>query len=103
MKNPLVILILTITSMFAVLAQSAEADRVRAIVGATVVDLDAGEAIRNAVVLIQGEVITAVGNSATVFVPATAEVFDAKCTWFIPVLMNMHVHLCLIFPVYLSS
>jgi len=98
MKKPRVILILAITSMFAVLAQSAEADRVRAIVGGTVVDLDGGEAIRNAVVLIQGEVITAVGSAATVEVPATAEIIDAKGTWLIPGLMNMHVHLGLILP-----
>ena len=98
MKMPRVILILAITSMFSVLAQTAEADRVRAIVGATVVDLDGGEPIRNAVVLIQGEEITAVGNATTVEVPATAEVIDAKGTWLIPGLMNMHVHLGLILP-----
>ncbi len=98
MKKPRVILILAITSMFGVLAQTAEADRVRAIVGATVVDLDGGEPIRNAVVIIQGEEITAVGNAATVEVPASAEVIDAKGTWLIPGLMNMHVHLGLILP-----
>ncbi|MCZ6825931.1 MAG: amidohydrolase family protein, partial [Gammaproteobacteria bacterium] len=98
MKKSRVILILAITSMFGVLAQTAEADRVRAIVGATVVDLGGGEPIRNAVVLIQGEEITAVGHATAVEIPATAEVIDAKGTWLIPGMMNMHVHLGLILP-----
>jgi imidazolonepropionase-like amidohydrolase len=98
MKMYRVILILAVSLMLGLPAHTADADRVRAIVGATVVDLDGGEPIRNAVVLIQGEKITAVGNAAAVEVPATAEVIDATGTWLIPGMMNMHVHLGLILP-----
>lgn len=71
---------------------------VKALVGATVVDLDGDSAIEDAVVLIKGERITAVGNSAAVSVPAGAEIIDASGKWLIPGLMNMHVHLGLKLP-----
>ena len=93
-----VILILAITSGFGVLAQAAGADQVKAIVGATVVDLHGNEPIEDAVVLIDGEKITAIGNAATVDVPATADIINAEGTWLIPGMMNMHVHLGLILP-----
>jgi len=98
MKKFQVILILATTAVFGVLAQAAGADQVKAIVGATVVDLYGDEPIEDAVVLIEGEKIIAIGGAATVDVPSTAEVINADGTWLIPGLMNMHVHLGLVLP-----
>ena len=70
----------------------------KAIVGASVVDLEGGEPIRDAVVIIEGARIKAIGPSATTEVPAGAEVIRADDAWLIPGLMNMHVHLGLILP-----
>jgi len=97
-KKSKLILILAATAVFGVLSQPVGADQSIAIVGATVVDLYGDEPIENAVVLIEGERIIAIGSAATVDVPATAEVINAEDTWLIPGMMNMHVHLGLVLP-----
>jgi hypothetical protein len=71
---------------------------VKAIVGATVVDLDGESNLRDAVVLVEGERIAAIGVRGDVSIPDGAEVIDATGTWLIPGLMNMHVHLGLVLP-----
>jgi imidazolonepropionase-like amidohydrolase len=71
---------------------------VKALVGGTVVDVDSGEALRDAVVLVDGERIAAIGASGEVDVPADADVIDVAGQWLVPGLMNMHVHLGLILP-----
>lgn len=70
----------------------------RAIVGANVVDIDSGGAIENAVVLVDGERIAAIGERGEVDIPAGTDIVDAEGLWLIPGLMNMHVHLGLILP-----
>ncbi|HEX4677276.1 MAG TPA: amidohydrolase family protein [Steroidobacteraceae bacterium] len=74
------------------------AGQIKAIVGGTVVDVTNGRTIANAVVLINGERITAVGPAETISVPAGAEVIHADGKWLLPGLMNMHVHLGLKLP-----
>ncbi len=69
-----------------------------AIVGGTVVDLDGKSPIENAVILVEGEKITAIGPASEISIPGGAERIDASGTWLIPGLMNMHVHLGLILP-----
>ena len=64
-----------------------------AIVGGTLVDLDGEAPIENAVIVVNGERITAIGSAAEVEIPADAKQIDAKGKWLIPGLMNMHVHL----------
>lgn len=71
---------------------------VKALTGATIVSLDGGAPIQDAVVLVAGEKITAIGSANEVNIPADAEVIDASGTWLIPGLMNMHVHLGLVLP-----
>jgi imidazolonepropionase-like amidohydrolase len=78
-------------------AQPAAPPKLKAIVGATVVNIDGGSAVNNAVVLIEGDKIRAIGPAGTE-VPAGAEVLRAAGTWLIPGLMNMHVHLGLKLP-----
>ncbi|WP_052507796.1 amidohydrolase family protein [Sphingomonas hengshuiensis] len=71
---------------------------VTALVGATVVAIDGGAPIRDAVVLVQGERILQVGPSASVAVPAGARVVPMQGKWLLPGLMNMHVHFGLKLP-----
>ncbi len=69
-----------------------------ALVGGSVVNLDNGKALDDAVVLVDGERIAAVGSRADVSIPADAKVIDASGKWVVPGLMNMHVHLGLKLP-----
>ncbi len=69
-----------------------------AIVGGSVVDLDGGAPLRDAVILIEGERITAIGAAGELAVPPDAEIIDVEGAWLIPGLMNMHVHLGLKLP-----
>lgn len=69
-----------------------------AIVGASVVNLDGGAPIENAVVIVDGEKVTAVGPADTTPVPSEASRIDATGTWLIPGLVNVHVHLGLVLP-----
>jgi imidazolonepropionase-like amidohydrolase len=82
----------------AALASAAEPGTVKAVTGATLVNLDGDSHLRNAVVLIEGERISAIGAAEDVPVPDDAEVIDAAGTWLVPGLMNMHVHLGLVLP-----
>jgi imidazolonepropionase-like amidohydrolase len=79
-------------------AVAAEPATVKAVIGATLVNLDGDSHLRNAVVLIEGERISAIGSAEDVPVPDGAEVIDAAGTWLVPGLMNMHVHLGLVLP-----
>ncbi len=69
-----------------------------AIVGASVVNLDGGAPIENAVIIVDGEKVTAVGRADTTPVPPEASRIDATGTWLIPGLVNVHVHLGLVLP-----
>lgn len=80
------------------LADDMPPPRLRAIVGAHVVDTTGGPAIHDAVVLISGERITAVGTRTSLAVPAGAEVVALPGKWLAPGLMNMHVHFGLLLP-----
>ena len=72
--------------------------QVKAIVGASVVILDGGAPIQDAVVVIDGERISAIGPSGSTRVPTGAEVIRADGMWLMPGLTNMHVHLGLALP-----
>ena len=78
-------------------AQVASA-QVTALVGGTVVNLEGGPHLEDAVVLVDGERISAVGARGDVAIPDNAQVIDQRGQWLIPGLMNMHVHLGLILP-----
>lgn len=92
------ILLLAIFSM-----SSAQAVERVALVGGSVINIDNGKVTRDAVVLIEGERITAVGSAKDVSIPEEMEVIDMNGTWLIPGLMNMHVHLGLKLPGKMSS
>jgi imidazolonepropionase-like amidohydrolase len=63
-----------------------------AIVGATVVDVNGKSNIQDAVVLIEGNQIKAVGPRSKVRLPRGAEVIDARGKYLIPGLIDTHTH-----------
>jgi imidazolonepropionase-like amidohydrolase len=67
--------------------------RMKALVGGTLIDGFGGVPIRNSVVLIDGERITAVGTVGTLTVPPGAEVISTEGMSVLPGLWDMHVHL----------
>ena len=79
-------------------ALTAHAAGTTAIVGGTIVDLAGKAPIENAVIVVEGDRIAAIGAADKVNIPEDAEQIDAKGTWLIPGLMNMHVHLGLVLP-----
>jgi imidazolonepropionase-like amidohydrolase len=66
-----------------------------AIVGATVIDGNGGAPIADAVVMIDGARITAVGPRSAVRIPDGARQIDARGRWIVPGLIDTNVHLSL--------
>lgn len=86
---------------YALLCFQAHADErpaIKALIGATVVDLEGRTPLREAVVLVDGDRISAIGAAGSLDIPEDAEVIELGDTWLIPGLMNMHVHLGLVLP-----
>jgi imidazolonepropionase-like amidohydrolase len=69
------------------------ANQVVAIVGATLIDGRGGAPLLDAVVVVRGEKIVAVGGRAAVSIPAGAEVVDAKGFTLLPGLIDSHFHI----------
>jgi len=80
-------LILTLISTLPAAAQ------VTALTGATVIDGNGGTPIPDAVIVIAGRKIAAVGPRSSVSVPAGAQRMDASGKYIIPGLMDANVHL----------
>jgi imidazolonepropionase-like amidohydrolase len=70
-------------------------NRIKALVGGTLIDGFGGRPIRNSVVLIDGERISAVGVQGVLAIPAGAEVVSTEGMSVLPGLWDMHVHLML--------
>ncbi len=73
----------------------AQETRTTALVGGTLIDGNGGAPLRNSVILIEGERITAVGTVGAVTIPAGAEVVSTEGMSVLPGLWDMHVHLML--------
>ena len=65
----------------------------RAFTGATVIDGNGGKPIANAVLLIDGKTIKAVGPASRVSIPSSAERIDVSGKYIVPGLMDANVHL----------
>ena len=63
-----------------------------ALVGGNVVDVDTGNVMMNAVVIVTGGRISAVGPAASTTIPPDAKQVSMAGRWLIPGLMNMHTH-----------
>jgi imidazolonepropionase-like amidohydrolase len=72
---------------------SAQKDTALAITHVTVIDCTGAAAMPNSTVVLTGHLISAVGPSETVPIPANARVIDAKGKFLIPGLWDMHGHL----------
>jgi len=70
-------------------------DAVTAIVGGTIVDGNGGPPIADAVLLVAGTRIAAVGPRRAVTIPADARQIDARGRWILPGLIDTNVHLSL--------
>ncbi len=68
---------------------------VKALVGGTLIDGYGGRPIRDSVILVDGERISAVGTVTTLPVPKGAEVISTEGMSVLPGLWDMHVHLML--------
>jgi len=79
--------------VFGLLTGSAVEASVRAFEGATVIDGNGGPPLVDAVVLVDGERIRAVGPRAQVAIPADAERIDVRGKYIVPGLMDANVHL----------
>ncbi len=73
------------------LAAPAQSARVVAVKAGRVLDVRSGEMTSNAIILIQGERITAVGPNVSI--PAGADVVDLKTMTVLPGLIDSHTHL----------
>lgn len=69
-----------------------------AIVGASVVKVEDGSVIPNAVVLIEGDRIKALGPAGSVTLPADVQTIRMDGKWLAPGLLNMHTHFGLKLP-----
>ena len=76
-------------------AAQAQGAAVTAIVGGTVIDGNGGPPIVDAVVLINGSRISAIGPRAVVPIPADARRIDATGRWIVPGFIDTNVHLSL--------
>lgn len=84
--------------LFSATASAAGPSGKLALIGGNVVDLNGGKPLRDAVILVEGEKILAIGSAQQVSIPSGTEVIDVRNTWLIPGLMNMHVHLGIVLP-----
>ena len=91
----LVTLVLATTSPAAQTPRPTPASRITALVGGTLIDGFGGRPVRNSVILIDGERISAVGVQGTLAIPANAEVISTEGMSVLPGLWDMHVHLML--------
>jgi imidazolonepropionase-like amidohydrolase len=98
MKKLCMALIFFITSSFCLSTQAAQSNSVKAIVGATLLDINGKNDIDNVVLIVSGEKISAIGSRDDTSIPDNAEIIDATGHWLVPGLMNMHVHLGFLMP-----
>ena len=91
-RRPFLLAVLAATAFGAVvLSQQAPAAGRTALTGATVIDVVAGTTVPDAVIVIEGDKITAFGGRTTP-IPAGAARVDLSGTFVIPGLFDSHVH-----------
>lgn len=87
----LALLVLLSAAPLSMLGQSSSGTKL-AIVGGRLIDGWGGEPVERAVILIEGDSITAVGNLQTLKVPPDYDVVDASGMTVLPGLIDLHVH-----------
>ncbi len=66
--------------------------KLKAMVGGTLIDGYGSDPIKNSVIIIEGELITAVGTIKTLSIPENAEIISTEGMTVLPGLWDMHVH-----------
>src|SRR5262245_16950856 len=94
-RRPLALLGLAAALMLAGAAPSAQPQPSIAIAGATVIDGSGGPPIADAVIVISGSRISAIGPRGRVSIPADANQVDLRGRWIVPGLIDTNVHLSL--------
>ncbi len=89
------LLALSLLAFSSAYAAAVRADSVTAIVGATIIDGNGGQSLRDAVVLITGRRITAVGSRENVKIPKGARIIDAAGKFLVPGFIDTNVHMSL--------
>src|SRR6476646_2286968 len=86
---------IAICGLLLALAPMASAEPVTVLTGATVIDGTGKDAVKDAVIVIDGRKIVAVGPRASVKIPAGAREVNVAGKYIIPGLMDANVHLVL--------
>jgi len=84
--------ILVVLALLGITMLQAQEQKVKALVGGTLIDGYGSTPVQNSVVIIQGEKIIAVGNMENTPIPAAAEVISTEGMTVLPGLWDMHVH-----------
>jgi len=92
-KTILSLCLLLIFSLSLSTGLAAKNAEVIALVGATLIDGTGGNPIKDAVVLIEGANIKAVGQKGKVQIPNDARMIDVSEKWILPGFIDLHVHL----------
>lgn len=74
------------------LAFAQDEEKVIALVGGTLIDGTGAPPVPDAIVIIKGERIAAVGRSGKLKIPEEAEKIDVAGKWILPGFMDLHVH-----------
>lgn len=88
MKNGFLCIIIASISFFV----NAQDSHIKALVGGTLIDGFGSLPIKNSVIIIQGDKITAVGNKDNTSIPVNAEIISTEGMSVLPGLWDMHVH-----------
>jgi imidazolonepropionase-like amidohydrolase len=84
---------LTFTVIVLITFQGLAQSNIKALVGGTLIDGFSSTPIQNSVIIIEGEIIKAVGTVETLPIPEGAEVISTEGMSVMPGLWDMHVHL----------
>ena len=74
------------------LAFAQDEEKVIALVGGTLIDGTGAPPVPDAIVIIKGERIAAVGRSGKLKIPEEAEKIDVAGKWILPGFIDLHVH-----------
>ena len=88
MKKALLLLLFTLSVSIA----TSQENKIKALVGGTLIDGFGSTPIRNSVVIIDGEKIKEIGTIGTIKIPNIAEVISTEGMTVLPGLWDMHVH-----------
>jgi imidazolonepropionase-like amidohydrolase len=72
---------------------SGQAQKIKALVGGTMIDGYGGKPLRNSIIVVEGERIKAIGQVGAMAIPKGAEVISTEGMTVMPGMWDMHVHL----------